>query len=163
MDEDEYKDLKEETLDQVLLIISCNHSSITMMLKLSEFQQSLGRLTKGEIGVIDNLGAMQLAIQAAVSQAFKTPEILRLFALAQPKHLRDKLAVIDRDFIVGKLDKDLFVQQKLEILQALIKLGESLTEEEQAYLDQNSSKSMNQFTNVQDNIVIKDGLVNTSK
>ena len=102
---------------------------------------------------------MQLAIQAAVSQAFKTPEILRLFALAQPQHLRDKLAVIDRDFIVGKLDKDLFTQQKLEILQALIKLGEVLTEEEQAYLDQNSNKSMKQFTNVQDNIVIKDGLV----
>ena len=98
-----------------------------------------------------------------MSQAFKTPEILRLFALAQPQHIRDKLAIIDMDFIVGKLDKDLFVQQKLEILQALVKLGEALTEEEQAYLDQNSSKSMNQFTTVQDNIVIRDGLVKPRK
>ena len=35
-------------------------------------------------------------LQAAISDAFKTPEILRMFALAQPDHLRDRLGVIER-------------------------------------------------------------------
>ena len=34
--------------------------------------------------------------QAAISQAFQTPEILKLFIKAEPSHLRDKLAVIQR-------------------------------------------------------------------
>ena len=32
-----------------------------------------------------------------------------------------------RDFKVGKLDKDLFVQQKLEVIAALSKLGEDFS------------------------------------
>ena len=53
MDENEYNDLKEETLDQVLEMFDRVYHCITPFLKLSEFQQSLGRLDKGEIGVID--------------------------------------------------------------------------------------------------------------
>jgi hypothetical protein len=33
----------------------------------------------------------QLATQAAVSKAFQTPEILKLFALKQPTQLRERL------------------------------------------------------------------------
>lgn len=34
---------------------------------------------------------MQLATQAAISQAFKTPEVIKLFALKQPSQLRQRL------------------------------------------------------------------------
>lgn len=34
------------------------------------------------------------AIQAAISQAFQTPEVIRLFAKKQPDQLRTKLAVV---------------------------------------------------------------------
>ena len=63
---------------------------------MTEFQQSLEKISKGDLGLVDSIGSMQLAIQAAVSQAFRTPEILRLFALAQPSQLRDRLGVIER-------------------------------------------------------------------
>ena len=65
-----------------------------------------------------------------------------------------------RDFIVGKMEKIVFTQQKLEILTALTKLETSLTEDEQSFYDQNNQSSMKQFTKVQEKIVIKDGLVN---
>ena len=65
-----------------------------------------------------------------------------------------------RDFIVGKLDKTLFTQQKLEILTALTKLDTALTDDEQTFFEENNKSSMKQFTKVQDTIVIKDGLVN---
>ena len=150
-------------------------------------------MSSGDLGLVDTVGAMQLAIQAAISEvlssklnpsylssltfkAFQTPEILRLFALAQPDHLRNKLQQIERylknvvlllcrvfksrDFIVGKMEKVVFTQQKLEILTALTKLDTTLTEEEQTFYDQNNQSSMKQFTKVQETIVIKDGLVN---
>lgn len=104
------------------------------------------------------------AIQAAISQAFKTPEVIRLFAKKQPGQLRTRLAEVwilrpriwitclmdssrilfkmfcnlsviffklsvqmDRDVIVGKLLRDVYTQQKMEILTALRKLGEKVT------------------------------------
>jgi len=34
------------------------------------------------------------AIQAAISQAFKTPEVIRMFAKKQPRQLRTRLAEV---------------------------------------------------------------------
>ena len=65
-----------------------------------------------------------------------------------------------RDVIVGKMDKSLFTQQKTEILLALVKLNVTLTKDESSFLDANCSSSMKQFTNIQETIVIKDGLIN---
>ena len=61
------------------------------------------------------------------------------------------------------MDKTIFLQQKSEILSALVKLGDTLTEDEQTFLDTNTNSSIEQFTNVQDTIVIKDGLVSKKK
>ena len=82
---------------------------------MEEFKTSLDKMSNGDLGLVDTVGAMQLAIQAAISEvlssklastmsllysytfkAFQTPEILRLFALAQPDHLRNKLQQIER-------------------------------------------------------------------
>ena len=75
---------------------------------MEEFRESLLKLNSGDLGLLDSMAAMQLAIQAAVTEAFRTPEILRLFARAQPDHLRDKLANIERDHIVGKMSTEVF-------------------------------------------------------
>ena len=64
-----------------------------------------------------------------------------------------------RDFKVGKLDKDLFAQQKLEIIAALAKLGEDLSENEKIFFENNSDSSMKKFAAVSKDIVIKDGLL----
>ena len=68
-----------------------------------------------------------------------------------------------RDFIVGKMSKEAFTQQKTELLAALTKLKVQLSEEEARFLETHSSGSMQQFTTVQDTIVIKDGLINNKK
>lgn len=49
------------------------------------------RSQAGDVTLVDSLGSMQLATQAAISQAFKTPEVIKLFALKQPSQLRQRL------------------------------------------------------------------------
>ena len=95
LDDEEYEETKKETFEQ-----------------LDEFGKSLERMKMGNVTLIDNLNAMQLvintwflmgsivvlicellsqAIQAAISEAFKTPEVIRMFAKKQPDQLRVKL------------------------------------------------------------------------
>ena len=45
----------------------------------------------GDITLMDELGSMKLAIRAAISEAFKTPEVIRMFASRRPGDLRQKL------------------------------------------------------------------------
>uniref|UniRef100_A0A671L807 Protein LZIC n=1 Tax=Sinocyclocheilus anshuiensis TaxID=1608454 RepID=A0A671L807_9TELE len=131
LEEEEYEETKKETLEQ-----------------LSEFNESLKKLMSGNMTLVDELGGMQLAIQAAISQAFKTPEVIRLFAKKQPGQLRTRLAEMDRDMMVGKLPRDVYTQQKVEILTALRKLGEKLTTEDEAFLAANASATLSHFEKV---------------
>jgi len=131
LERDEYEDTKKETLDQ-----------------LEEFNASLSRLMSGDMTLVDHLGAMQLAIQAAISQAFQTPEVIRMFAKKQPGQLRTRLAEIERDAKIGKLAMDVFSQQKVEILTALRKLGETLSPVEESFLHSHSSDSLKEFERV---------------
>ncbi|XP_005404079.1 PREDICTED: protein LZIC isoform X1 [Chinchilla lanigera] len=131
LDTDEYEETKRETLEQ-----------------LSEFNDSLKKIMSGNMTLVDELSGMQLAIQAAISQAFKTPEVIRLFAKKQPGQLRTRLAEMDRDLMVGKLGRDLYTQQKVEILTALRKLGEKLTADDEAFLSANAGAVLSQFEKV---------------
>ncbi|XP_039223648.1 protein LZIC isoform X2 [Crotalus tigris] len=131
LDASEYEETKKETLEQ-----------------LSEFNNSLKKIISGNMTLVDELGGMQLAIQAAISQAFKTPEVIRMFAKKQPGQLRTRLAEMDRDLIVGTLGRDLYTQQKVEILTALRKLGEQLTPNDEAFLSTNAGTALSQFEKV---------------
>ena len=53
LEEEEYSDMREDTLEQV-----------------EEFQASLTKLSSGDLGLVDSLSAMQLAIQGAISQVW---------------------------------------------------------------------------------------------
>ena len=75
LDEDEYEETKSETLEQ-----------------LKEFNESLMKMRGGNMTLVNELNRMQLAIQAAISEAFKTPEVIRMFAKKQPGQLRQRLA-----------------------------------------------------------------------
>lgn len=142
LDDEEYEETKKETLEQ-----------------LSEFNESLKKLMSGNMTLVDELGGMQLAIQAAISQAFKTPEVIRLFAKKQPGQLRTRLAEMDRDLMVGKLSRDVYTQQKLEILTALRKLGEKLPAEDDAFLTENVSAGLSQFEKVTANMRSEDKIM----
>ncbi|KAK0063720.1 protein LZIC [Biomphalaria pfeifferi] len=135
LDTEEYEETKAETVEQ-----------------LKEFQENLNKMIAGNLSLVDQLNGMQLAIQAAISEAFKTPEVIRLFAKKQPGQLRSRLADISRDEKIGKLSKELAIQQSVEILTALKKLGETLTPSEVAYLEQHSSGSLKEFERVSSDI-----------
>lgn len=77
LDADEYEETKSETLEQ-----------------LKEFNESLMKMKGGDMTLVNELNRMQLAIQAAISEAFKTPEVIRMFAKKQPGQLRQRLAEV---------------------------------------------------------------------
>lgn len=93
----------------------------------------------GDMTLVDQFGAAQLAIQAAISEAFKTPEVIRMFAQKQPDQLRKRLATLKRELKLKRLARDAFNQQAVEILVALKKLDTELSAEEQAFMDKMSS------------------------
>ncbi|XP_072306256.1 protein LZIC isoform X1 [Eucyclogobius newberryi] len=142
LDEDEYEETKKETLEQ-----------------LSEFNDSLKKIMTGDMTLVDDLGGMQLAIQAAISQAFKTPEVIRLFAKKQPGQLRTRLGEMDRDVMVGKLSRDIYTQQKMEILTALRKLGEKLPAEDELFLSENATATLSQFEKITANLGSEDKIM----
>lgn len=133
LDPEEYEEARKDTLEQ-----------------LNEFQSSLSRMTKGDMTLVDSFNAMQLAIQAAISQAFKTPEVIQMFAKKQPDQLREKLSQIERDQKIGKLSLDIYEQQKAEVLSALQRLGETLTTSELQFLEAHASTLMKNFDVVTD-------------
>ena len=48
--------------------------------------------------LIDELSTMKLAVRAAISEAFKTPEVIRMFAAKRPGDLRQKLVEVRKCF-----------------------------------------------------------------
>ncbi|EDQ92861.1 uncharacterized protein MONBRDRAFT_13808 [Monosiga brevicollis MX1] len=110
------------------------------------------KMTEGDMSLVDQFGAMQLAIQAAVSDAFKTPEVIRLFAKREPGQLRERLAEMERDVKIGKISAQQQTEQKVEILTALRKLGEQISPEEAQFLSANSSAALDEFEQVSSNL-----------
>lgn len=127
----EYNETKTDTIDQ-----------------LKELNASLTKLVNGDISLVSELGAMQLATQAAISQAFKTPEVIKLFGKKEPLQLRERLQMITQNFKLTKLNQKGYDQQKAEILVALRQLGEQLTTDELQFLERHNNVS-NAFKNVE--------------
>lgn len=133
LDRDEYEETKADTLEQ-----------------LREFQQSLAKIVSGDMTLVDQLSGMQLAIQAAISEAFRTPEVIRMFAKRQPEQLRERLSQLERDAKVGRLAATELGPQKLEILAALRKLGARLLPEEELHLEAHAGRALLDFDRVAD-------------
>ena len=104
------------------------------MKQLTEFQGTLEKMTAGNLSLATQYDAAKLAVRAAISDAFKTPEVIRLFARKEPAALRLKLSNIDRDVKLGKLEMADVTPQVCEILTALKTLGEKLDAKEEAFL-----------------------------
>lgn len=117
LDEEEYAQTKSETLTQI-----------------QDFELSLGRIAAGNTTLVDDISSMKLALQKAISQAFKAPEVMKMFALKQPSQLRERLSMIERDLKLGHLTTKQANRESLEILVALQKLGDLLSESEKAFV-----------------------------
>lgn len=118
--------------------------------QLEEFQNYLANLGTGNLTLSSELDRARLATRAAISDAFKTPQVLRLFAQKQPAALRRRLAEIDRDVKLAKLDFDAVKAQAAEILTALKKLGEPLSAKEAAFLERHQTAALSEFEAVGD-------------
>ena len=108
--------------------------------QLKEFQTSLSKMMQGNMTLVDELGSVQLvlscclmwlliinkAIQAAVSEAFKTPEVIKMFAKKDNNSLKQRLTSLQTSVKLGKITQESYTQQAVEILTALQKLDEKV-------------------------------------
>ncbi|KAK0175987.1 hypothetical protein PV328_000169 [Microctonus aethiopoides] len=118
LDSSEYEETKRDTMDQ-----------------MKELNESLQKMLSGDMTLVDDLGAMQLAIQAAICKSFTTPAVIRMFSKREPKLLRERFESIQRDTKLGKITKESSERQLHEILNALKQLGENLSSQEVEFLN----------------------------
>jgi hypothetical protein len=132
-----------------------------------EFSAQLKKLTDGDVSLVDKLGSYRLALQAAMANAVRTPEVIRMFASKQPASLRARLAALSEDRKLGRITEDRFKcavcgcaavcvarpslfpklarrDHAVEVIVALKKLGEELTPGEMHILE-TSDDAMRQF------------------
>lgn len=154
---EEYEKEKQVRHAAACPLAPCSHSrtargwaSQDTKAQLSEFQESLKQMTAGNMTLQSEFDAARQAISAAISEAFHTPEVIRMFARKQPAQLRRRLTEIDRDVKLGKLDFAAVSTQAAEILIALKKLGEKIEPKEEAFLAQHMTASMADFEAVKD-------------
>jgi hypothetical protein len=116
----------------------------------------LAKISSGDLSTVDSLTAVRLAVRAAVSEAFQTPEVIKLFAEKQNGGLRQRVHEIERDFKIGTISKDEHVARKVELLGALKRLGETLSSEDEKFLSDNVSDSMKHFVEVASEVELQD-------
>ncbi len=103
---------------------------------MKEFEASLQKHMAGNLSLASDLDSMQLAIQAAIRSAFKSPEVIRMFAKRENGALRSRFASLEQDHRLGKINQQSFMSQAYEVLSALEKLGEALAPREKEIVDQ---------------------------
>ncbi len=77
----------------------------------------MDKITEGDVTLLDTLARMKMAIQAAISDAFKTPEVIGMFAKKQPGQLRQRLLQLDQ---AVKLRKVSCLCERLCVFAALL-------------------------------------------
>lgn len=145
LDPAEYDSMKQETLAE-----------------MRDFEAQLERWKSGDISLVDRINAIQLAMQQAVAQAFRTPEVIQLFAARQPQQLRNRLADLERDRRLGKMTEEAYGTARLEVLTALSKLDAELSPEERDALVAGSSAGSRLQAN-SDGEVSREGLVSLAQ
>eukprot|EP01013_Petalomonas_cantuscygni_P013066 TRINITY_DN2721_c0_g1_i1.p2 TRINITY_DN2721_c0_g1~~TRINITY_DN2721_c0_g1_i1.p2 ORF type:complete len:187 (-),score=41.28 TRINITY_DN2721_c0_g1_i1:179-739(-) len=128
LEEDEYQDMKETTLQQ-----------------LREFEGSLQKMSSGSVSLTTQVEAVRATVRAAVSQAFKTPEVLKMFASKQPDLLRGRLASLKVDRQTNKITPAEYASRSAEVLAALQRMGETLSAEDATFLEANQTDSLRLF------------------
>jgi chromosome segregation ATPase len=117
-DENEYQENRNDTIQQ-----------------MKEFEISLHKMKEGNMTLVDDIGKYQLAIQDAIRTAFKSPEVMKMFAKRENGALRTRLNTIQQDHRLGKISSDDYLMMSAEIIGALEKLGEPLEPHERLLLE----------------------------
>lgn len=120
-DEGEYESSKLDTIEQ-----------------LKDFNERLSKMASGNMTVDDEIAQMQRTTQAAISEAFKTPAVIKMFANKEPEQLRQRLDQIERDIKLGKCPN---LNEKLEVLRALRHLNEQLNPDQLQFILDHETKA----------------------
>lgn len=102
------------------------------MRELEDFEAMLADPT---MTLVSELNSVQLAIQGAIRQAFKTPEVIKMFAKREPDALRAKLQQHKEQKKLGRISEQAYTALASEILLALQKLGQPLSADETQLLE----------------------------
>jgi len=102
-------------------------------------------MTTGDVTLEDELATVKAATKAAIASAFRTPEVLKMFALRQPDELRERMQRAARDVMLGKMSAERGEVIRVEALTALKKMGATLDEEELTYLRAHMTKGLTDF------------------
>jgi len=113
--------------------------------EMREMQSNLQMLMSGDMTLMSELAILQTTMQLAVSKAFQTPEVIKMFVKKDNGQLRSKLTSLHRDKKLGKVSSDIYNQQVVEILSALQKLGDKLSEKEENFLKKHMTPSLVEF------------------
>jgi hypothetical protein len=127
-DDEEYAETKAATLTQ-----------------LDAFKTSLRSMTTGDVTLEDELATVKAATKAAIASAFRTPEVLKMFALRQPDELRERMQRAARDVMLGKMSAERGDVIRVEALTALKKLGSALEAEELEFLRAHMTRGLTDF------------------
>eukprot|EP00604_Paraphysomonas_vestita_P001086 CAMPEP_0174818312 /NCGR_PEP_ID=MMETSP1107-20130205/974_1 /TAXON_ID=36770 /ORGANISM="Paraphysomonas vestita, Strain GFlagA" /LENGTH=126 /DNA_ID=CAMNT_0016029991 /DNA_START=223 /DNA_END=603 /DNA_ORIENTATION=- len=92
-------------------------------------------MKEGNMTLVNDIGRIQLAIQEAIRSAFKSPEVMKMFAKRENGALRSRLASIQQDYRLGKISSEEYLMMSAEIIGALDKLGEILEPHERSLLE----------------------------
>ena len=84
--------------------------------------------------LVSDLGAAQLAIQAAIRQA-NPSDAKQLFSNKEASGMRRRLATLEQDHRLGKMSAQDYKAQAVEVLRALEKAGEVLSVGEKGMVD----------------------------
>ena len=95
--------------------------------------------------LVSELGQLKLAIRAAISNAFQTPEVIKSFAAREPATLRARLVRLGEDLKLGRLVEASYRAKALEVVFALKRLGEELSAEEKVIMDSASLEARRAF------------------
>ena len=94
--------------------------------QMQEFQESLRKMLAGDMTLVDDIGKMQLAIQTAIRNAFKSPEVIQMFEKKENRALRSRLASLEESFKLGRITADIFSLQRREVLEVRWRLDSRL-------------------------------------
>lgn len=113
MEDDEYDSERQATLDQ-----------------LQDFEKSLEKMLEGNISLVDDIGAMQLKIQAATREAVQAQgNAAKMFEKKGASALRGRLAVIQQELRTKRISSDAFDAECIDIIKRLEK-EDTLTDSE---------------------------------
>lgn len=88
------------------------------------------KVTEAESRYIRIARMMTISCIAAIRDAFKTPEVIRMFANKEPDALRGRLESLESDLRLGRMTQTAFNEQAFEVVSALSRLENEVRSEE---------------------------------